>query len=244
MTRQMVAVAIIGIGGMIVFASDASAQIVGPGRRAAAGAAAAAGAPGVGARIEAREAARGLTPGDRWRYVNDANQWWYYTPQHSWMYYRNNAWAPYDAASYTGVAIPAAPLTPAGYGNNPDSWRYVYNGNRWWYYTPQQSWMYHAGAQWAPYQATGPGPRYRTGYRGNYGDYNEPGNPPQVPVDPNARNAAPPAAQSTDQAPALPNDSGQVPGEIKPQAAPQQPEIRDEPRPDRPVQQRRDSGGF
>jgi hypothetical protein len=176
------------IGAVVVSSDRASAQIVGPARRAAAGAAAAAGAPGVGARIENREANRGVTPGDRWRYVNHGNQWWYYTPQSSWMMYRNNAWAPYDAATFTG-SVPAAPMVPAGYGtDNANNWRYVYNGNRWWYYTPQQSWTYFDNNRWSPYQAGAAGTEYRTGYRGTRRAYsNVPGNPPQVPVDPNLR---------------------------------------------------------
>ncbi|HEY4311946.1 MAG TPA: hypothetical protein VGN12_21035 [Pirellulales bacterium] len=186
MLRNLFCTAIVGA---IVVSSDvAGAQIVGPARRAASDAAAAAGAPGVGARIQNREAARGITPGDRWRYVNHGNQWWYYTPQSSWMMYRNNAWAPYDAASYTG-SVPGAPMVPAGFGtNNAHNWRYVYNGNRWWYYTPQQSWTYFDNNRWSPYQAGAAGTEYRTGYRGTRRAYsNVPGNPPQVPVDPNLR---------------------------------------------------------
>lgn len=210
MTRPIAAAAIVAT---LVFTSAALAQIRGPARRAAAGAAAVAGAPGVGARIEAREAARGVTPGDRWRYVNHGNQWWYYTPQNSWMYYQNNAWAPYDAASYRGAGAPVAPLTPAGYGANPDSWRYVYNGNRWWYYTPQQSWMVHNGNQWSAYAAAGAVPRYQTGYRGNYGDNNQLGNRPQVPVGPNAAPAA--NAPVQDRAPAIPNNEQPPRGDVR-----------------------------
>jgi hypothetical protein len=180
------------VGAVVLAESLAIGQIVGPARRAAAGAAGAVGAPGVGARIENREAARGVTLGDRWRYTNQANQWWYYTSQNSWMYYQNNAWTPYDAATYTG-AIPAAPMVPAGYGADRNSWRYVYNGDQWWYYTPQNSWMYYGTNQWQPYQAgANAAPRYTTGYRGTYNTFgNSPGAPPQPPVNPADRDRNP-----------------------------------------------------
>jgi hypothetical protein len=160
-------------------------QIVGPARRAAAGAAAAAGAPGVGARMENREAARGVTPGDRWRYSNYGNQWWYYTPQNSWMYYQNNAWTPYNATTYRGT-VPASPMVPAGYGSDANSWRYVHNGNQWWYYTPQNSWMYYGANSWLPYEAgANNAARYTTGYRGTVGaNGNVAVSPPQIPVNP------------------------------------------------------------
>jgi len=173
------------IGFVVLAEHIAIGQVVGPARRAAAGTAAVAGAPGVGARIENREAGRGTTPGDRWRYTNYGNQWWYYTPQNSWMYYQNNAWAPYDAATYSGI-VPAAPLVPAGYGTDPDSWRYVHNGDQWWYYTPQNSWMSYETNSWQPYQArTNGAARYTTGYRGTAGaDGTLRGEPPLTPVNP------------------------------------------------------------
>lgn len=228
MTRPFAMAAALGIVGVAVLTSDASAQIRGPARRAAAGAAAVAGAPGVGARIEAREAARGVTPGDRWRYVNQGNQWWYYTPQNNWMYYNNNAWAPYNAATYTGAGAPVSPLAPIGYGASPDSWRYVYNGNRWWYYTPQTSWMVHNGNQWMAYPNRGADSRYQTGYRGNYGDYQQFGAPPQVPMDPNAVNSPNGAVQGRAPA-ALPNDAQPRQGDPRPQLPPQQPNERTDP---------------
>ena len=93
-------------------------DVVGPARRAVAGAADAAGAPGVEQRIERREerrdAARAAagnpnaaarnqaraTDPDAWRMRWHNNQWWYYTPKNTWMYYNNNAWSDYDAATF------------------------------------------------------------------------------------------------------------------------------------------------
>ncbi|HVU86448.1 MAG TPA: hypothetical protein VHD36_03960 [Pirellulales bacterium] len=119
----------IGLVLMAACASWAQAQVVGPARRAAAAAGDAVGAPGVGARIENREAHRAavradvnpdaaarqdarINNADRWRYVNHRNQWWYYTPQNSWMYYRNNHWTAYDPATYSN------PRYTTGYRGN------------------------------------------------------------------------------------------------------------------------------
>jgi hypothetical protein len=224
-------------GAAVLAGNLAIGQVVGPARRAVAGAAAAAGAPGVGARIENREAARGVTPGNRWRYVNHANRWWYYTPQNSWMYYHNNAWAPYNAATYNGSAVPATPMVPAGYGagNNPDSWRYVYNGNQWWYYTPQNTWMYYGSNQWMPYQAGAGGMRYATGYRGTNGvANNSPGAPPAVPMNPantgqqqtGARDGESPAGHHENPPPSPPpgnepNTRNSLPGNANPPRSPE-----------------------
>ena len=173
-------------GAVVLAGNLAIGQVVGPARRAVAGAAAAAGARASALESKIAKPARGVAPGNRWRYVNHANRWWYYTPQNSWMYYHNNAWAPYNAATYNGSAVPATPMVPAGYGagNHPDSWRYVYNGNQWWYYTPQNAWMYYGSNQWMPYQAAAGG-RYATGYRGTNGvANNSPGAPPAAPANP------------------------------------------------------------
>jgi hypothetical protein len=114
-------------------AQGAQAQVVGPARRAATAAGDVVGAPGVGARIENREAdraavradvnanaaarqnarANAIADADRWRYVRHNNQWWYYTPQNSWMYHRNNNWNAYDAATYS-----SNPRYSTGYRGN------------------------------------------------------------------------------------------------------------------------------
>jgi hypothetical protein len=116
MIMQMLVTAI-SVGAVVWAGSSSFAQVVGPARRAAAGAADAVGAPGVGQRIENREQmrdvdraavnpnaaaranARAVIAGyqDPWRYVYHNNGWWYYSPQNSWMYYRNNAWSNYNA---------------------------------------------------------------------------------------------------------------------------------------------------
>ena len=105
----------------------ATAQVVGPTRRRAA-AGDAVDAPGVGDRIEQRDATRDAVCADmnpnaaarqdtranaaadaeRWRITRHNNQWWYYTPQNTWMYHRNKTWNAYDPA-----IIPARAMRPA-----------------------------------------------------------------------------------------------------------------------------------
>lgn len=116
-------------------------DVVGPARRAAAGAANAAGAPGVEQRIEQREAARDAVragqgnpnaaarnaaraaDADAWRMVRHNNQWWYYTPQKSWMYYNNNAWSNYDRNTYVP---PRSYYRNYGYGRQSMGYRGAY----------------------------------------------------------------------------------------------------------------------
>ena len=111
---------------------------------------------------------------------------------------------PYDAASYTGPAVPAAPIAPripsvgVNVGgtqvdvNDGNRWRYVQHNNAWWYYTPQNSWMLYSGNRWQPYQAGTANARYRTGYRGAYRAFNnEPRmTPPAAPMNPTMRTRA------------------------------------------------------
>lgn len=61
--------------------------------------------------------------------------------------------------------------------NNSDQWRFKYHNNHWWYYTPQNSWVFWYDNNWQPYDATtyynyyprrgaAYSGRYSTGYRG------------------------------------------------------------------------------
>ena len=67
------------------------------------------------------------------------------------------------------------PAQSAAYG-----WRYRWYGGRWWYWTPQNNWVYWYGDAWVPYApgvtaysyGYNPYPyRYYTGYRGVYPGY-------------------------------------------------------------------------
>lgn len=123
----------------LFISSSAGAQVLGPARRAAAAAGDAVGAPGVGDRIQQREATReavrtetnpnaaarqnaranATATNDNWRMTRHNNQWWYYTPQNTWQYYRNNTWNAYDPATYT------SPRYQTGYRGNVN--RRIYN---------------------------------------------------------------------------------------------------------------------
>jgi hypothetical protein len=52
---------------------------------------------------------------------------------------------------------------------DPNAWRMRYYNNEWWYYTPENRWMFYRGNRWMPYDRTAfrvMPPRYTTGYRG------------------------------------------------------------------------------
>jgi hypothetical protein len=131
---ELAALAAVVCGGTQVMGQVVDPDVVGPARRAAAGAAKAAGAPGVEDRIERREERRDI------RRAEEGNP---------------------NAAARTN----ARAATP----ENPDRWRFRYYNNQWWYYTPQNRWMFYRDNNWANYDATtyvAPAPRYTTGYRG------------------------------------------------------------------------------
>jgi hypothetical protein len=53
-------------------------------------------------------------------------------------------------------------------------WRYRYHNGRWWYWTPNNYWMYYGGGRWyrhGAYAGYGYGPRYGYGYRYPYRGY-------------------------------------------------------------------------
>jgi plastocyanin len=52
-----------------------------------------------------------------------------------------------------------------------DAWRMRYYNNEWWYYSPQNRWMYYRDNRWTPFDVgsfQALRPRYTTGYRGAY----------------------------------------------------------------------------
>lgn len=91
--------------------------------------------------------------------------------------------------SGVGVAVGVAA------NQNPEQWRYRWHGNNWWYWTPENRWVYRNGNEWINYEPTITGVpdaryssqpvygyyqsspngyyagpyRYSTGYRGYYG---------------------------------------------------------------------------
>jgi hypothetical protein len=49
-------------------------------------------------------------------------------------------------------------------GNRPDQSRYRFENGRWWYWTPQQTWLFYENGQWMNY---GPPAPYITSYGGS-----------------------------------------------------------------------------
>ncbi len=68
---------------------------------------------------------------------------------------------------------PNIPLEARGNGYVADTsrtapWRWQWHNNEWWYYTPNNAWMYHRGGHWNSYADANFTPlnQYSTGYRG------------------------------------------------------------------------------
>lgn len=65
----------------------------------------------------------------------------------------------------------------SGSTGNPNTWRYRWHNGEWWFYTPQNKWMYHRDNNWRNYVANEyrTPARYYSGYRGPYNRvYNNP----------------------------------------------------------------------
>jgi hypothetical protein len=57
------------------------------------------------------------------------------------------------AAANAGVI--AGPNGTLFTDNRPNQWRYRYDNGRWWYWTPNNSWMWYNGQQWASFPQPG-----------------------------------------------------------------------------------------
>jgi hypothetical protein len=88
------------------------------------------------------------------------------------------------AAASVGFADPAqaqVAVTTQNQAGVADDWRYTWHNNQWWYYTPQQQWLYHDGSNWNAHNpavvSSGSGATYfrgtqyaqpyQSGYRGS-----------------------------------------------------------------------------
>jgi hypothetical protein len=85
---------------------------------------------------------------DGWRVVNHLGRWWYWTPEESWLYYDGGNWVSYaDDGLHRGGGVDRQEVSfPPGYP--PDQWRLVYHGGRWWFWTPDRTWLYLSGDRW------------------------------------------------------------------------------------------------
>jgi hypothetical protein len=110
---------------------------------------------------------------DDWRMVERDGRFWYWTPERNWMYFNNGNWSAYDA----GMANRQQSLTtdnltfPTGLPR--DDWRAVHHNGRWWYWTPDESWMYLHAGRWNALRDQSTAlrrerlrQRYGVGYRG------------------------------------------------------------------------------
>lgn len=115
---------------------------------------------------------------DDWRVVEQNGRLWYWTPQRSWMVYNNGNWSPYRRGMRSGVGAASAEAISRGDLAYPDGypseeWRLVNHNNRWWYWTPDETWLYRNDNRWNPYRNRSTTlrqnraqQRYSTGYRG------------------------------------------------------------------------------
>jgi hypothetical protein len=112
-------------------------------------------------------------PADDWRVVNQSGRWWFWTPNNSWMYFNDGNWVAYQTSRSDRMALNdhRAVSFPPGYA--AEDWRLVFHGGRWWFWTPNETWMYRREGQWKDYPAGGrvavrgqTGTQYGASYRG------------------------------------------------------------------------------
>ena len=85
-----------------------------------------------------------------------------------------------DAAHSSAGATTDVPRTSnlsgsTASGTSIDTWRYRWNNDRWWYWTPEKKWVVWNGTTWVPFEQTNCGGtnvgRRVTPYVTNYGSY-------------------------------------------------------------------------
>ena len=110
---------------------------------------------------------------DDWRVVNQNGRWWFWTPDNSWLYYNNDGWVAYRGnLSTMEMAARRNVTVPAGYP--AEDWRLVEHDGRWWFWTPDRTWMYFNEGRWNDYPVGDnvavrgkSDTHYGVGYRGN-----------------------------------------------------------------------------
>jgi hypothetical protein len=114
---------------------------------------------------------------DDWRIVNQSGRWWFWTPNNSWMYFNNGKWVDYQSRHPDGTILNGRRAVSFPPGYVAEDWRLVFHDGRWWYWTPNDSWMYLRDGTWNDYPANGrvaargkTANRYSAGYRGANGE--------------------------------------------------------------------------
>jgi hypothetical protein len=109
---------------------------------------------------------------DDWRVVNQNGRWWFWTPENRWLYYNADGWAAYPVANRGSFAGPQSMPVPSGFA--AEDWRLVFHEGRWWFWTPNDTWMYFRNGRWNGFPSGGiiatrtePESRYGVGYRGD-----------------------------------------------------------------------------
>jgi hypothetical protein len=112
-------------------------------------------------------------PAEDWRVVFTSGRWWFYTPERTWLYYNDTGnWLNYEPAEQNNATVSRrSPVEfPAGFP--AEEWRLVFHDGRWWFWTPNNTWLYQDQGRWVVLDkqyavaALPPTEEYWAGYRG------------------------------------------------------------------------------
>jgi hypothetical protein len=119
-------------------------------------------------------------PADERRVLQQDGRWWYYTPEESWLIYDDNQqrWTAYRPHVESRAPVIARPTVvfPAGYPR--EDWRLVFHRGRWWFWTPDATWLFQDRGRWVDYNQARDDiaraatlDRRRVGFRGDVGGH-------------------------------------------------------------------------
>jgi hypothetical protein len=109
---------------------------------------------------------------DAWRVVNQSGRWWFWSPENTWLYLDSGRWVAYRPENMDLHASPDRDSVSFPPGYAAEDWRRVFHHGRWWFWTPNNTWMYFRDGHWNdfPQVATasdrGASSDYGVGYRG------------------------------------------------------------------------------
>jgi hypothetical protein len=93
--------------------------------------------------------ARGLVADD-WRIVLHGGRWWFWTPEETWLIYGDDGdWIAYEPGVFErrqDVARRPVVVFPPGYPR--EEWRLVFHDGRWWFWAPNERWLYFDRGRW------------------------------------------------------------------------------------------------
>jgi len=93
---------------------------------------------------------RGLAVED-WRVVRHEGRWWLWTPEETWLIYDDEAgdWITFQlGVDERRRFVDRRPVVvyPPGYPR--DEWRLVFHNGRWWFWAPNERWLYFDRGRW------------------------------------------------------------------------------------------------